>query len=173
MADLVERIEQLSDEDAVEALDLMLQHQNPDANDVSARAAEEERRFRLALAEPQARQELEARAVMQPAPADWDSLTRAGDLARTTLVYLVEQGGALRDDVAHALDRPAPVGERDPVTLAIVGFVVLALRPKIDIQRDPQRGWKLGFKTEPLKDSAMSRVLGKLLSAIFPGSSGP
>ena len=172
MADLVKRIGQLSDEDAVGALDLLLQHQNPDTSDISAMAAKEERQFRVALAEPQARQEVEARAVMQAVPADWDSLTRAGDLARTTLVYLAEQDGALRDDVAHALDRPAPVGERDPVTLAIVGFVVLALRPKIDIQRDPQRGWTLSFKTEPLKDSAMSSVLGKLLSAIFPGSPG-
>lgn len=63
------------------------------------------------------------------------------------------------------------MGARDPITLVIVGLVVLALRPKIDIQRDPQKGWKLGFKTEPLKDSAMAKVLGKLLSVISPGSS--
>jgi len=63
------------------------------------------------------------------------------------------------------------VGTRDPITLVIVGLVVLALRPKIDIQRDSQEGWKLSFKTEPLKDSAMSKVLSKLLSVISPGSS--
>jgi hypothetical protein len=172
MTDLVERIEQLSDRDAVAALDLVLQHQNPDANDIGIKAREEERQFRQALAGPTARHELEARALIQPTPADWDDVARGGDLARYTLVYLAEQGGASRDDVAHALDRPAPIGMRDPITLAIVGLVVLALRPKIDVQHDPGMGWKIHFKTEPLKDSAMSKVLGKLLSAIFPGSSG-
>ena len=172
MTDLVERIEQLSDRDAVGALKLVLEKQNPDSNAISITAEEEERRFRLALAEPGARQELEAKALIQPAPAVWDDLTRAGDLARAALVYLVEQGGEQRDDVAHALDRPETVGARDPITLIIVGLVVLALRPKIDIQRDPQKGWKLGFKTEPLKDAAMSKVLGKLLSVISSDSSG-
>jgi hypothetical protein len=170
MTDLVERIEQLSDEDAIGALELVLQRQNPDAGNISVRAEEVEREFRQALNEPEARQELEARASIQPESADWDDLAREGDLARSTLVYLVEQGGA--DDVTHALDRPALVGERDPITLAIIGFVVLALRPKIDIQRDAQKRWKFQFKTEPLKDSAMSKVLGKVISAIFPGSSG-
>jgi hypothetical protein len=170
MTDLVQRIEELSDEDAIGALDLVLRHQNPDAGDITIRAEEEERQFRQALAEPEARRELEARASSHPTPVDWDDLTRGGDLARATLVYLVEQGGALRDDVAHALDRPAPVGERDPITFVIVGIVVLALRPKIDIKHDPQKGWKFRFRTEPLKDSAMSKVLGKLLSAISPGS---
>ena len=63
------------------------------------------------------------------------------------------------------------MGVRDPITLVIVGLVVLALRPKIEIERDPQKGWRLSFKTEPLKDSAMAKVLSKLLSAISPGSS--
>ena len=172
MADLMERIERLSARDAVGALKLVLEKQNPDTNAISITAEEEERRFRLVLAEPGARQELEAGALIQPAPAAGDDLTRAGDLARTTLVYFVEQGGESRDDVAHALDRPEPVGARDPITLVIVGLVVLALRPKIDIQRDAQTGWKLSFKTEPLKDSAMAKVLGKLLSVISPDSSG-
>jgi hypothetical protein len=172
MTDLAERIEELSDEDAIGALDLVLRHQSPGAGDIAIRAEEEERQFRQALAEPEARRELEARASIQPTPADWDDLTRGGDLARATLAYLVEQGGTSRDDVAHALDRPAPVGERDPITLVIVGVVVLALRPKIDIGHDPHKGWRFSFKTEPLKDSAMSKVLGKLLSAIFPGPPG-
>jgi hypothetical protein len=172
MADLVERIEQLSDRDAVGALKLVLEKQNPDSNAISITAEQEERRFRLVLAEPGARQELEARASIQPAPAAGDDLARAGDLARAALVYLAGQGGESRDDVEHALDRPETVGARDPITLVIVGLVVLALRPKIDIERDPEKGWKFGFKTEPLKDSAMAKVLGKLLSVISPGSSG-
>ena len=172
MSDLVERIEKLSDEDAIGALDLVLRHQNAGADDITVRAGEAERQFRQALAVPETRYELEARALIQQTPADWDDLTRGGDLARAALVYLGEQGGVLRDDVAHALGRPAPVGERDPVTLAIVGVVVLALRPKIDIEHDPLKGWKFVFRTEPLKDSAMATVLGKLLSAIFPGSPG-
>jgi hypothetical protein len=171
MTDLIERIEQLSDRDAVGALKLVLEKLNPDSIAISVTAEEEERRFRLALAEPEARQQLEARASIPPAPAARDDLTRSGDLARAALFYLADEGGESRDDVAHALDRPEPVGTRDPITLVIVGLVVLALRPKIDIQRDSQEGWKLSFKTEPLKDSAMSKVLSKLLSVISPGSS--
>lgn len=170
MSDLVERIEELSDEDAIGALDLVLRHQSTGADDITVRAGEAERQFRQALAVPEARHELEVRALIQPTPADWDDLTRGGDLARAALVYLGEQGGGLRDDVTHALGRPAPVGERDPVTLAIVGVVILALRPKIHIERDPLKGWKFVFQTEPLKDSAMATVLGKLLSAFSPGS---
>src|SRR5215470_10438555 len=104
MVDLVERIEQLSDRDAVGALKLVLEKQNPDSNAINLTAEEEERRFRLVLAEPGVRQELEARSLIQPAPPTWDDLTRAGDLARAALAYLVEQGGESRDDVAHALD---------------------------------------------------------------------
>ena len=172
MADLVERIEHLSDRDAVGAPKLVLEKQNPDSSAINIAAEEEERRFRLAFAELGARQELEARTLVQSAPAAEDDLNRAGDLARAALVYLVDQGGESRGDGGHALDRPETVGARDPITLVIVGLVVLALRPKIDIQRDPQEGWKLAFKTEPLKDSAMAKVLSKLLSVISPGSSG-
>jgi hypothetical protein len=170
MTDLAERIDELSDEDAIGALELVVRHQNPGSGDITLRAGEQQRRFRQALADPGARRELEARASVTRAPADGDDLSRGGDLARAMLRYLAEQGVKQRDDVAHALGRPAPVGERDPVTLAIVGFVVLALRPKIDVEHDQLEGWKFSFKTEPLKDSAMAKVLGKLLSAIFPGS---
>jgi hypothetical protein len=171
MTDLVKRIGQLSNEDAVGALDLFLQHQDPDAYDLGLKAEEEERRFRQVLADPGARREFEAQASIEPSPADWDDLARGGDLARSALAYLANQSETVHDDVAHAIDRPAPVGMRDPVTLAIIGLVVLALRPKIDIERDPQKGWRLRFATEPLKDAAMAKVLGKLLSAIFPSSS--
>ena len=170
MSDLVGRIEGLADEDAIGTLDLVLRHQGVGDDDLAVRAEEAERRLRQALAVPEARHELEARALIQPMAADWDDLTRKGDLARAALVYLAEQGGVSREDVAHALDRPSPAGQRDPFTLVLVGVVVLALRPKIDIQRDPLKGWKFVFRTEPLTDSAMAKVLGKLLSAIFPGS---
>jgi hypothetical protein len=172
MADLVERIQQLADEDALSALQLVLQQQNPDVGDVGIEAVQEERQFRTALSEPEARREVEARASMQPTPTDLSELAARGEFARLTLVYLAEQGGAMRDDVEHAIDRPAPVGMRDPATLAIIGLVVLALRPTLEIQHDQRQGWKLRFKTEPLKDSSMAKVLGKLLSAVFPGSAG-
>jgi hypothetical protein len=170
MTDLAERIEKLSNEDAIGALELVVRHQNPGSGDLALRAGEAQRRLRQALADPRARRELEARASVQLAATGEDDLSRGGDLARVMLRYLAEQGVIQRNDVAHALDRPAPVGERDPVTLAIVGFVVLALRPKMDIEHNPGEGWKFSFKTDPLKDTAMAKVLGKLLSAIFPGS---
>jgi hypothetical protein len=162
--DVVVRISQLSDREAVAALELVLQSREEDTS--QARLQAQEARLREALAAPEQRQEVEAKALMPPAPAD------QGELARASLVFLVEQGGEYREAVVHALERPAPVGTRDPLTLAIVGLVVLALRPKIDLQRDPQKGWKFRFRTEPLKDSAMAKVLGKLLSAVSPGSAG-
>lgn len=171
MVDLAERIEQLSDRNAVEVPRLVLEKQNPYSRDISVTAEEEERRFRLVLTDPEMHRELETRALIEPGYAARDSRTRAGDLARAALVYLIEQGRESYDDVAHALERPESMGMRDPITLVIVGLVVLALRPKIAMERDPQKSWTLSFKTEPLKDSAMSRVLNKLLSIISPDSS--
>jgi hypothetical protein len=170
MSDLVGRIERLADDDAIGALDLVLRHQSAGHDELAVRAEEAERRFLQALAVPEARHEIEARALIQPAAASGNDLTRKGDLARAALVYLAEHDGVSREDVSHVLDRPSPAGQRDPFTLVIVGVVVLALRPKIDIERDPLRGWKFVFRTEPLKDSAMAKVLGQLLSVIFPRS---
>jgi hypothetical protein len=163
--DVVVRISQLSDRQAVAALELVVQSRELDTDQTTLQAQEEG--LRAALAQPEQRRELEAAAEMPPAPAD------RGELARAALVVLIEEGGEYREAVIHALDRPAPVGTRDPLTLAIVGLVVLALRPKLDLQRDPQQGWRFRLQTEPLKDSAMAKVLGKLLSAVTPGPSGP
>jgi hypothetical protein len=162
--DVVARISQLSDREAVAALELALQSREEDTGQARLQAQEE--RLREALAEPEQRREVEAKALMPPAPAD------RGELARAALGFLVEEGGEYREAVVHALDRPAPVGTRDPLTLAIVGLVVLALRPKLDLQRDPGKGWMFRLQTEPLKDSAMAKVLGKLLSVVSPGSAG-
>jgi hypothetical protein len=162
--DVVVRISQLSDREAVAALELVLQSRDEDTGQARLQAQEE--RLREALAEPEQRQEVEAKALMPPAPAD------QGELARAALAFLVEEGEEYQEAVEHALERPASVGTRDPLTLAIVGLVVLALRPKVDLQRDPGKGWKFRFQTEPLKDSAMGKLLGKLLSAVSPGSAG-
>jgi hypothetical protein len=172
MANLVNRIEQLSNEATVWALDLLLQHQNPGACDIGIKAGEEERRFRQVLAEPEARRELDAPGSIEPSPADWDDLAREGHPARSALADLGEQRGTLSDDAPAAIDRPAPVGRRDPVMLAIIALVVLALRPKVDVQHNSPKGWKLHYATKPIKDVGMARVLGKLLSASFPGSPG-
>jgi hypothetical protein len=162
--DVVARIGRLSDREAVAALELVVQSREVDTDQATLQAQEEG--LRAALAQPEQRREVEAAAVLPSAAAD------RGELARAALVVLVEEGGEYREAVIHALDRPAPVGTRDPLTLAIVGLVVLALRPKLDLQRDPQKGWRFRLQTEPLKDSAMGKLLGKLLSAVSPASAG-
>ena len=175
MVDLLEQIEQLSDRQAIGALDLVLQSRQEDTAQSKLKA--KERELREALAQPEVRQQVAARAAPSPAPeptgTDQDGdLARRGDLARATLAYLVEQGDEYRDAVAHAVARPAPPGTRDPFTLAVVGLVVLALRPVVDFGYDRERGWRFNFKTEPLKDSTMGKLLGKLLSAVPPGPPG-
>ena len=79
MVDLAERIEQLSDLNAVGALRLVLEKRNSNSADISVTAEDEERRFRLALDDPKARQELEARALIEPGHTARDNRSRAGD----------------------------------------------------------------------------------------------
>jgi hypothetical protein len=173
MTDLQGQVEELSDRQAISALDLVLQSREQDTAQVKLQA--EEQQLREALANPQVRQQLLAVAAPAPVPSGTEhdgELARRGDLARATLAYLVEEGGESREAVAHALARPAPPGTRDPFTLAVVGLVVLALRPVVDFGYDREAGWRFSFKTEPLKDSAMGKLLGKLLSAVPPGPPG-
>jgi hypothetical protein len=175
MEDLLVQIERLSDRQAISALDLVLQSRKE--NTAPANLEAQERELREALAQPEVREQVAVRAAPSPAPvstgADQDAdRAQRGDLARATLAYLVEQGGGYRDAVAHAVARPAPPGTRDPFTLAVVGLVVLALRPVVDFGYDRERGWRFNFKTEPLKDSAMGKLLGKLISSVPPGPPG-
>jgi hypothetical protein len=155
------RVQQLSSRDAIAALDLVLQNQDmptdPDALE------EEQQLLVKALADEEARAQLAEVASAEAGPPDADH----GDLARATLLFLIEEGQA--EQVEHALDHPAPPGQRDPFTLAVVGMVVLALRPTIDIERNEKGRWRFSFKTQPLKDSAMVQVIGKLLSVVSPG----
>jgi hypothetical protein len=151
-ATLSQRVAALSDADAISALDLVVKNRT----DVDEEVYEAERdRAIEALEQPDIRQEV-----------DVDTDAGAGELARAALLYLVDVSPETAQEVAHAIDHPEPVGMRaDPFTLAVIGVVVLALRPTVDIERDKQGKWSFAFRTRPLKDSAMATVIGKLLGA--------
>jgi hypothetical protein len=161
-ADLRARVEQLEDGDAISALLLLLESENQNTSDAALEGASDE--FAAALASPGVREQLEQRAQ------DTAALAQSGELARLTLIAISEDDDERRQRVAYVIDRPAGPGMRDPFTLAIIGAVVLALRPKVHIGKKPGQGWTVDFKTEPLKDSTMGKVIGKLLSV---GSSSP
>jgi hypothetical protein len=155
------RIEQLSDEDAISALVFLLDSEDQDTSRRALEGAQDD--FAAALGEPEVRRELEAHAE-DVTPA------QRGELARLTLIAVSEEDEERRALVEDAIEHPGDAGVRDPVTLALVGAVVLALRPKIHIGKKPGEGWTIDFKTEPLKDSAMAKVIGKLLGGFASNS---
>lgn len=164
-ADLRARIEELSDEEAVSALVFFLESEQKNVSDDALEGAQEDF-FASSASDASVKQELEARAQ------ELSPLEERGELARLTLLALYEDPER-RALVAHVVEHPADIGTRDFFTIAIVGAVVLALRPKIHIGKKPGEGWTVDFKTEPLKDSTMGKVIGKLLGIAAPVPPGP
>jgi hypothetical protein len=88
--------------------------------------------------------------------------TSVGDLARTTLAYLAEHDSSGDGKVSRALERPRPVGQRDPVTFAVGGLIVLALRSDLELKRTPAGKWSFSYRLKPMKDSQLGGILSKL-----------
>jgi hypothetical protein len=97
--------------------------------------------------------------------------TSLGDLARAALVYLAEQGPSGGERVRQALERPRPVGQRDPVTFAVGGLIVLALRSDLELKRTPAGKWSFSYRLKPVKDSQLGVILSKLWG-LFGGGQG-
>ena len=108
-----------------------------------------------------------AALAAQPAASD-------GDLARATLRYLADVGPERAGDVQRAitLTSPEPT-ERfiDPASLVISGLVLLALQTEVRLDRDQQGRWRFRFHKQPMRDSTLGAVLGKLIGAYTPTSS--
>lgn len=95
--------------------------------------------------------------------------TSVGDVARATLSYLAGQA-ASRGLVERALSRPPRAGQRDPMTLAIGGLVLLAARTQLELKRSSAGKWTFAFRITPLADAQLVRLLTTLMAHFGIGS---
>lgn len=143
--DLVEQISNLPDDAAVAALVAMLDLGDASTDDVNELATIQ--RDFASSARP------ELGVILQTSAT-------AGELARTTLAYLAERDSSA--EVAAAVDHRPQVAQRDPVTLAIGGLVLLALKSEVELKRGSTGKWSFSYHLKPTKDSALANILGKL-----------
>lgn len=149
--DLTSQIGDLSDEDAVAALAFVLDLEEASTQDVE-RLQEDENRLPEAFANTPDLGEITAAAGQHET---------AGDLARATLAYLAGQE-SVRPLVAQAVANPRRAGQRDPLTLAIGGLVLLALKSDVELKRTTSGKWSFHYRLKPTKDSALAGILSKL-----------
>jgi hypothetical protein len=147
--DLAGRIGGLSDQDAMAALAFVLDLEDASTQDVE-RLQEVENRLPEAFANTADLGEITAAAQKET----------AGDLARATLVYLAGQEPA-RHLVVRAVESPRHEAQRDPLTLAIGGLVLLALKSDVELKRTAGK-WSFHYRLKPTKDSALAGILAKL-----------
>jgi hypothetical protein len=49
------------------------------------------------------------------------------------------------------------------------GLVLMAFHADINLAHDPGKGWTFHFKTKPLPDTVIGKLLGQLLGSHLPG----
>lgn len=161
--DLAGTILALSDDDAVAALAFAV-----DAEDASFAETEELRHIEGRLPEAFANSDDLADLGLPDQPA---AMVTPGDLARSALLYL-----AGRDDdrsaVARAVVRPRREGQRDPLTVAVIGLVVFALRSDVELKRTTTGKWSFHFRMKPMNDTNIVKVLSGLRSLAGGGRAG-
>lgn len=148
--DLIAQIQELSDADAVAALAFVL-----DVEDASAADMHQLQVAQDAL--PEAFEDTPDLGEITPAAHG----VTGGELARTALVYLAGQE-ATSNLVGTALNRPRTEGRHDPLSFALGGLVLLALRSDVELKRTATGKWSFHFKLKPMKDSAVVQVMSKL-----------
>ena len=148
--DLTGQIETLSDADAVATLAFVLDVEDASFADMDQLQAVQDRL-------PEA---FEITPDLGETIAAEHEVTR-GDLARTALVYLAGQE-ATSGLVGTALNRPRTEGKHDPLSFALGGLVLLALRSDVELRRTATGKWSFHFRLKPMHDSALVRVMGKL-----------
>jgi hypothetical protein len=147
MTTLEHQIAGLPDDQAIAALALVLERTGRPVDPFSAR--DDETHLREALDQPDL-----------STPVAPDPNATPGALARTALRHLAEHDEAL---VARAITIPPGSTRFDPATLAVGALVLMAFHADINLERDPQQGWKFHFRTKPLNDNTIGRLLGQLL----------
>jgi hypothetical protein len=84
------------------------------------------------------------------------------DLARTALAHLAHQPSH-RALITRALTLPDRSQRLDPATLALAALVLYAFRADLDLTHDPDKGWSFHFRTKPLPDNTIGKILAQLL----------
>jgi hypothetical protein len=158
--DLAGQIGRLSDKAAMAALAFVLNLEDASTQDVD-RLQEAENRLPEAFANTPDLDEFTA--------AGQDET--AGDLARATLIYLTGQEPT-RLLVVKALESPRHPGQRDPVTLAVGGLVLLALKSDIELKRTTSGKWSFHYRLKPTKDTALGGIVTKLWGLAHGGHAG-
>jgi hypothetical protein len=144
------RIGALSDEDAIAALVFVLDLEEASNQDLARLNATDDALPEAFAATPDLDQ------IAAPTPD-----ASAGDVARAALSYLAGQE-TTSQLVSTAVQRPRREGQRDPLTLAIGGLVLLALKSDVELKRTTTGKWSFHFHLKPTKDSALAGILGKL-----------
>ena len=147
MPSLQDQITGLPDDQAITALALVLERQGHAVDAFTAQ--DTERRLREALDQP------DVSTTVVPDPE-----TTPGALARTALLHLAGQD---EPTVARAIMITPGTTRFDPVTLAVGALVLMAFHADINLERDPETGWKFHFRTKPLSDATIGKLLGQML----------
>ena len=89
-----------------------------------------------------------------------DLAASPGDLARAALAYLAEQEPD--GPVGEAVRGHRPIGQRDPLSLAVGGLIVLVLKSEIQLKRTSTGKWTFSYHLKPTKDSSLAAIFTKL-----------
>jgi len=148
--ELAGQIHGLSDADAIAALTLVLDLEEGTAQDLAELQADQARLPEAFATTP------DLGEVAAP-----ESGATNGDLARAALVYLAEDE-ATSQLVSQAVGRPRRPGQRDPLTFAVGGLILLALKSDVQLKRTASGRWSFSYRLKPTKDSALGSILAKL-----------
>ncbi|HET9258293.1 MAG TPA: hypothetical protein VFO16_24270 [Pseudonocardiaceae bacterium] len=66
--------------------------------------------------------------------------------------------------IDHAVRLADDTTRFEPATLALGGLVLIALQTEITIDRDTAGQWQFRLHKKAMRDSALGRLLGKLLA---------
>lgn len=155
---LAARIADLEDARAVKLLALVLEQDGRILDPLGWR--QQQAGLREAASDPA----LSALKVDIVSPSD-------GDLARTALIYLAESEPRLTPVLVHGLSLPAEqMTERfDPITLSVGALVLLALQTEVTLEHDEGGRWHFRLHKQPMKESTLGALLGKLIAAATGG----
>jgi hypothetical protein len=148
---LPDRIQALHDSSALNALAILAERHQLQLDVQSSRVIE--RRIAEALSQPNAREHRDVNSD-HPAP---------GALARLVLVHFAGRDVATAREVEHALSVRSDDRRVEPVTLGLLGAVVLyVFSSEISLEKKPHVGWSFRFHHTPLKESTTGKLLGEL-----------
>ncbi|MGW5284642.1 hypothetical protein ACWERI_35250 [Streptomyces collinus] len=164
----VSEIDALTDEQAIAVLALVLDHERrlPDLT----RARQLDVQISEAAGEP-----VEVDGETGPGVAAIDGAVVPGELVRDTLKYLV----AAKPEVAPVVERATLMTRQgmgapsrfDPLTVGVGALVVLVLQTDVQLERTTAGKWRFKVHKKALSDSALGKLLGKLI-ATYTGGGG-